>query len=48
MYVHIILCRYVIRPGVRRPVTPGFLKLLLCGHLYVWMCMCVCVCPRGY
>ena len=25
--------------------APGFLKLILCGRLYVCMFMCVCVCP---
>ena len=24
---------------------PGFLKLFLCGCLYVCLCMCLCVCP---
>ena len=23
--------------------APGFLKLILCGHLYVCVCLCVCV-----
>ena len=23
---------------------PGFLKLFLCGHLYMCLCVCVCVC----
>ena len=25
--------------------VPGFLKLFLCGRLYVCLCVCVCVCP---
>ena len=32
--------------------APGFLKLILCGRLYVCLrarvCVCVCVRPRGY
>ena len=24
--------------------TPDFLKLFLCGHLYVCVCVCLCVC----
>ena len=24
--------------------APGFLKLFLCGCLYVCVCVCVCVC----
>ena len=31
----------IFKPGMH---TPGFLKLLLCGHLYVYVCVCVCVC----
>ena len=36
---------FVIKPGAPAcgTHTPGFLKLLLCGCLYI--CVCVCVCP---
>ena len=39
--------KLAFKPGVCRPHTPGFLKLILCGSS---VCVCVCVCPRpqGY
>ena len=33
-----------IKPGKR---APGFLKLILCGRLYVRVCVCVCVRPEA-
>ena len=36
---------YIFKPGACRP-APGFLKLFLCGWLYVYVCVCMCVCVR--
>ena len=35
----------LIKPGMHGQRSPGFLKLFLCGYLYVCVCVCVCVCP---
>ena len=34
-----------VHAGCGRHV-PGYLKLFLCGHLYVCVCVCVCPLPR--
>ena len=40
-----LLCLLLFKPGAHRPqCAPGFLKLFLCGRLYV--CLCVCPPPR--
>ena len=35
----------IFKPGTAAG-APGFLKLFLCGRLYVCLCMCVCPPPR--